>query len=387
MEEKTEELVNFAGRKFKIYRNKSENGLAYILAIPEEMKDNAEIILESYNSGGMQRRNYEENIEDSKNHNTLNILIELDDLPIICPIIPDFIGENLPDYQQLAKECFTRPIQGFERIDLKVIECINDAKKIIKEKTGKSISDKLYVNGYSASGVFAQRFVLIHPELVEKCCIGGAAGDIPIPSEELGYPIGIADYEELFGKKFDRDSHKSIKFAYYVAEKEAMGDGSCDITGHKVQIDKFGNRINKTQIPAPMHDMSYRLDSVPLEVGRKQRERFGEDLNDRWKNSLIYLKEHGYDISGIICKKTEHRGIFNVEFNPYMPELAQRLIDFYKNGKHFEFDEKTCARDIDMSFQRKREEQARKEAELDKKENLVVSERQEENTYLNIGEK
>ena len=46
MEEKTEELVNFAGRKFKIYRNKSENGLAYILAIPEEMKDNAEIILE-----------------------------------------------------------------------------------------------------------------------------------------------------------------------------------------------------------------------------------------------------------------------------------------------------------------------------------------------------
>lgn len=388
MEDQTEEMVNYAGRKFKIYRNRLENGLAYILAIPEGMKDNAEIIMESYNSGGKRRRNYQENIEDSKKHSPLNLLIELGDLPIICPIIPDFIGDDdIPDYQQLAKECFTRPVQGFERIDLKVVECIDDAKRIIKEKTGKSILDKIFINGYSASGVFAQRFALIHPELVKKCCIGGAAGDIPIPSDELGYPIGIADYEELFGKKFDRDSHKSIKFAYYVAEKEAMEDGSCDVAGHKVQIDKFGNRINKTQIPAPMHDMSYRLNSVPLEVGRKQRELFGEDLNDRWKNSLRYLREYGYDISGIICKKVGHRGIFNIEFNPYMPELAQRLLDFYKAGKAFEFDEETCAREIDMAFQRKREGQARIEAKLDKKENLVASERQEENRYLNIGEK
>ena len=127
-----------------------------------------------------------------------------------------------------------------------------------------------------------------------------------------------------------------------------------------------------------MHDMSYRLKTVPLEVGRKQREMFGEDLDDRWRNSIKYLKEHGYDISGIICKNAEHQGIYNNEYNPYFPILAKKIVDFYKTGKEFEFDEESCAEHIDMSFQRQREEQARIELEIDKQDNPETIEKQEE---------
>lgn len=109
----------------------------------------------------------------------------------------------------------------FERIDLQYLECIQDAKDSLRQLTGKRVPDKVFINGYSSSGVFAQRFALIHPEIVDKCCVGGSTGSIPIPESNIGYPVGIADFKELFGKEFNEEAYKSIDFAYYVGEHEA----------------------------------------------------------------------------------------------------------------------------------------------------------------------
>ena len=59
------------------------------------------------------------------------------------------------------------------------------SKSIIENETGKTVQDKIFLNGYSSSGVFAQRFALLHPDIVETACIGGASGSIPIPTEKL----------------------------------------------------------------------------------------------------------------------------------------------------------------------------------------------------------
>ena len=32
------------------------------------------------------------------------------------------------------------------------------------------VNDKIFLNGYSSSAVFAQRFSLIHPEIIETAC-------------------------------------------------------------------------------------------------------------------------------------------------------------------------------------------------------------------------
>lgn len=377
MNNEQNELVNYQGEKFKIYFEEINNGLAYILAIPEDFKDEAEILLETYNSGGKSRDSYEENILDSKKNNPIDRLIEVAKAPIVCPVIPDLNGEE-PDYQQLSRECFIFPNAKLKRIDLKVIECIENAKNKIQELTGKRMGKKTFVHGYSASGVFAQRFAFIHPELVSRCCIGGAAGDIPVPIESIGYPIGISDYENLFGKKFDANAHRNIKFAYYVAENEAKEDGTYDINGNLVKFDRFGNKIDKNQISAPMHDMSYRLRTVPREVGRKQREVFGQDLDERWKNSIEFLRKNGYDISGVICKDTNHANIFNSNYNPYFSQLVQRLISFYNLGEPFKFDPISCSENINMSFQRYREAQAKSENDIERKQRIEEKDIQKE---------
>ena len=106
-------------------------------------------------------------------------------------------------------------------IIFKIKDCILDAKSQIEEITGKKVQDKIFLSGYSASGVLAQRFALIYPELINRALIGGAAGSIPIPSDKIDFPIGIKDFRDLFGKEFNFEAYKQIQFGYYVAEKEA----------------------------------------------------------------------------------------------------------------------------------------------------------------------
>jgi hypothetical protein len=272
---KYKSIKNRFNVKIDLYICQSGEG-TYLIAIPENMKDNAEMFVETYNSGGRQRKNYEENIQDaiSENGNAIEktIMDAITDFPVVLPIVPDIIG--LPDFQQLSLES----VRDF-KIHEKVFQCIEDAKIKIKEITNKNVQDKIFLHGYSASGVFAQRFALIYPELVSRSLIGGAAGTIPVPTTRIKYPIGIEDYEELFGRKFNIDEYRKIKFGYYVGEKEEKDDGNWDIEGNKYTG-------AKDQIKAPMHDMSFRSVSTPKAVGKKQRQLLGQTMNERFKKAI-----------------------------------------------------------------------------------------------------
>ena len=181
------------------------------------------------------------------------------------------------------------------------------------------LNDKIFLNGYSSSGCFAQRFSLIHPELIDTACIGGASGSIPIPNLDLDYPLGIKNYEELFGKKFDIEEYKKITFNYYVGSLE------CE-TKSSDRTDENGNL-------APMHDMSYFDRSVPTDVGKSYRKSLGKDMFERAKNILKILENSGINISHTVIPNTAHndREAF---------KLAQKN-PLYKNAKGIRFAQET----------------------------------------------
>ena len=140
-------------------------------------------------------------VEDLK-----NMVEVIDDAPILIPFTPDVRGGR-PYYQQLSRECFEESENGeykiqFPRIDLQIINAINDAKNRVSQITGKKVAEKIFLNGYSSSGVFAQRFALIHPEIVRRALIGGASGSIPIPTEEFDYPIRNKRFQRFIWKRF-----------------------------------------------------------------------------------------------------------------------------------------------------------------------------------------
>jgi len=337
------ELTNHVGRNFKLYINQSKYGLYYLVALPEEIKDNATMLVESYNSSGKPKDTYKENVKTALIEGTEIDKLLIDaviDQPIVLPITPNIKGDS--DCQQLSKESVQE-----EKIHIRFLDCIRSAKADIEQLTGKKVNDKIFLNGYSASGVFAQRFAFIYPELVEKCLIGGAAGSIPIPAKDIDYPIGIRDYQELFGKEFDKTAFKKIQYGYYVAENEERENAEWDINGDLIESPK--------QIPAPMHDMSFRSVTTPKEVGKAQRERLGQTMNERYRHSIEYYKELDIDVSSIILRGADHGTIFNSNLTRTSPYLKDQILNFYYHGIPLQYDEINCSKKMDEKFQETRE--------------------------------
>ena len=193
--------------------------------------------------------------------------------------------------------------------------------------------------------------VVIHPEIISKAIIGGAVGSIPIPTKDLEYPLGIKDFEELFKKEFNEKAYKDIEFAMFVGEKEAREPAAnFDMNGTKTITDQ-----RKNSVFPPMHDMSYNLKSVPLEIGRRQRNMLGIDLQTRAYVSTKWYIEHGYKLKYKIYKGIGHSEIFS---NKYSLRILKDILEFIEKGFEgncFEKDE-ISADKIDMTYQRKREE-------------------------------
>lgn len=308
-----ESVLNGVPYKIMFLAIDSDNGINIpsILAIPLSNEVNNQIVVEANNlESEDSKKILEQGIQTGYRLACLTCDLPA---PIIIPLIPSH--KNYPYLQQLSIECFDIP-KGDKnyRIDEQVVRIINKSKAILKNEVGLTASDKIFLNGYSSSGVFAQRFALLHPDVVKTVCVGGASGSIPVPTKDLSYPLGIADYEQLTGKEFDFENYSKIKFRYYVGELETQNKSN-------TRVDDFGNL-------APMHDMSYFNRSVPVDVGKKQREIFGKDMFSRAERTIQVLKSLGIDIQHEIILGRGHNNIDGIGVN----ELGDKIIsDTYKN--------------------------------------------------------
>lgn len=178
-----------------------QEGLPFLLIIPKNIENNSTLIMESNNLETNNKKElFKQGIETAKH------LLELSKSksPILIPILPS--EKEGPYWQQLSLECFKKD----KNIHLKIMQTIENSKAIIKEKRNIEINDKIFLNGYSSSGVFAQRLALIYPEIIDTACIGGASGSIPIIDSRIDYPIGIGNYEKIFQKPFDKEEYKKL---------------------------------------------------------------------------------------------------------------------------------------------------------------------------------
>ena len=339
--EKYKTLKNLRDINIDFYLTSTDD-CKYIIAIPERLKDNSEMVVQSFNSSGNPKDNYDQEVQAAMDRNGIEttLLDAITDFPVMMPIVPNI--EGFPDFQQLSLES----VRDFG-IHEKAYKCIEDARRKIKELTGKDIQEKVFLNGYSSSGVFAERFALIYPEIVSRCLIGGEAGTIPVPTPEIKYPIGIEDYEELVGKPFNMEAYKEIMFGYYVGELEEK-----DKTSYLISLD------NNLVTLGAMHDMSYRVESVKEEVGALQRSIYGVSLNDRFKNSIQARKDLEINTEGIIIEGADHRDIFDRKRTPNTPYLVEQLLRFYDNNIQLNPNGKGCCQNIDSRYQEERNRNA-----------------------------
>lgn len=145
--------------------------------------------------------------------------------PLLVPAFPRPNDYNEAGYTHALDEVSLAATSTvYHRLDLQLIAMIEDAINRLDERE-IDFEETILMWGFSASGMFANRFTALHPERVKAAAIG-APGGWPIApvaeykGVELDYPIGIADLFQLVGYSFDMESFKNIPLYFYLGDQD-----------------------------------------------------------------------------------------------------------------------------------------------------------------------
>ena len=97
---------------------------------------------------------------------------------------------------------------------------ITHAQRLLRHNNMK-VNEKVFMNGFSASGTFANRFSILHPTVVRAVATGGVNGIPTFPTDRwddvpMRYPVGIADVKEIADIEFDGAVYKRVSQYIYM---------------------------------------------------------------------------------------------------------------------------------------------------------------------------
>lgn len=176
-------------------------------------------------------------------------------LPFLVPVFPR-PASNWQQYTHaLDRDTFLAE-GSVERLDLQLLAMVADARQQLASRS-YPIREKFFITGFSASGTFANRFSILHPEVIQATASGGinAIAILGLPvigNTPLKYPLGIADVEKLTGEKVNLAAFSKLPKMLYMG---ALDDNDA------AAFDDAYSKEERTII--------YKL--------------FGKSLHDRWQ--------------------------------------------------------------------------------------------------------
>ncbi|MCK9262482.1 MAG: hypothetical protein M0R18_01535 [Deltaproteobacteria bacterium] len=229
----------------------------YYLSIPRSLGSRTVLLVETNNTGTVSD---DQAVHDQAALDLVkwrsNFAVDLE-VPLLVPTFPRPLGSFIDPplwriyTHALDRDSLTTLVDGLERIDLQLVAMIRDAQERLRTM-GKEVDRKIFINGYSASGSFANRFTLLHPEIVKAVASGSPGGWPTVPvstwkGETLNYPVGIADLHSLVGEPLNLAALRSVPQYIYVGDKDEndavdFSDGFDDVD--REVIDRlFGDGI------------------------------------------------------------------------------------------------------------------------------------------------
>jgi dienelactone hydrolase len=141
----------------------------------------------------------------------------------VALLVPAFVrpGEDWHLYTHaLDRDVFTTDRADLLRLDLQLLAMIDRARARLGEEA-LTVEEKVLVQGFSASGMFANRFATLHPSRVLAVAAGSPGGwpiapVTEVDGEPLPYPAGIADLEALAGAPFDSLAYRAMPQLVYM---------------------------------------------------------------------------------------------------------------------------------------------------------------------------
>ncbi len=286
----------------------------YMLYLPNEIYNNSSIYVKCANSGINKN-----NLEESKKA-IFDSSFDIDAFvynfsreycfPVLRPLIPRICKDSKSLYTHaLSSATYFTDDELFKNLDIQLINMIKDAKEKL-ELLGLLIDYKIIIEGFSAAGVFANIFTVLHPELIKLCIAGGTNGKLMLPISELNgkkliYPVGtynIPYYNDEYFEEF-----KSVRQLYYLGSE----DQSDSLATKEINGELF-----------PLYGDAYTKEEMDLFF-----EIYGRKISDRWlKTMQIY---NGLGINAVF--KT-YDGYSHTD-EPAIEDIKVELSDLISNIK------------------------------------------------------
>lgn len=229
---------------------------------------------------------------------------------ILTPVIP---RNRVPHIYSVAfdKNCFledhivtNQAIDSFyKRPDLKVNLMIDELKRLV-ELEGYTVANKVFVEGFSAGGMFTQRYCLLHPDRVQAATAGHNGGSLTLPGadysgSDMNWPVGINDFYSLTGVEFNLEEYKKVPQFIYIGDRD--NDASTVYWTHE-----HGGLFSQTQIDFLI-------------------QKFGDTDPLRLKNQSDFLADMGCNV-----QFKSYEGFSHADF---IPESITDTFEFFAKHK------------------------------------------------------
>jgi dienelactone hydrolase len=143
---------------------------------------------------------------------------------VLAPVFPRPESDWQIYTHALDRDAMLTDKKEYRRFDLQLLAMIDHARRNLakeKLKTGK----RLLIMGFSASGMFSNRFTFLHPERVKAAAVGSPGGWPIAPVETykektLRYPIGTGDFKATTGHKLNIKALRKVPFFIYLGDKD-----------------------------------------------------------------------------------------------------------------------------------------------------------------------
>jgi hypothetical protein len=214
--------------------------------------------------------------------------------PLLVPVFPR-PSEQWQAYTHSLDEDTLKIVSGpLARIDLQLIAMIRDTQALLR-RNGVEVRDRVFMHGYSASGVFTNRFAILHPDVVRAVAAGGVNGIPTFATRQwqgtrLAFPVGVADIKELTGSDFNEPAYKRVSQYIY------MG-----------YLDR--------------NDTTLSRDAFCEEHAQLIRSLIGADMGKRWLVSQSIYRELGVPAQCVTYNGSGHE---------IKPEMIDDVVAFFK---------------------------------------------------------
>lgn len=145
-------------------------------------------------------------------------------VPVIMPVFPRPKTDWKIYTHALDRDAMLTEKTEYKRFDLQMAAMIEAVRERFAKENLK-VDDKVLMYGFSAAGMFVNRFAFLHPDKVKAVASGAPGGWAIAPVEKykgktLRYPLGVNDFKEVSGKKFDAKNLQNVAFFFFMGAKD-----------------------------------------------------------------------------------------------------------------------------------------------------------------------